>query len=170
MTTIACGAHIDWRLLSVAYDPTSRSLVLCTCSAVYRLPVEGLGAAAPKTVHQLELVAGAEGEDGHLDGVGALFNHIWAVAVDGTGTAWVLDYLAKHPSDEQPDSSAQGGPGRSREVPGCGVWTPTAAPRRRPRGRWRGTRTSTTVSPYCGVATWRWRRLPHGQSCCCSWA
>lgn len=57
VTTVCCGP-LDGRLRWQAYDPASRSLVLCTRRAVYRLPVAGLG--APSHVHDSVLVAGKQ--------------------------------------------------------------------------------------------------------------
>ncbi len=110
----------------VAYDPASRSLVLCTSTAVYHLPVEGLGAAAPGTVHQPVLVAGIEDEDEDelRDGVGAeaRFSSIAGVAVDGTGTAWVLDdYDDGLPDGEQRGDKDCGEGTRLRRVDPSGL-------------------------------------------------
>ncbi len=99
---LPCGP-IDRHLSAVAYDPVSRSLVLCTSTAVYRLPVEGLGAATGgEAVQEPVLIAGRKaeerGEEQSRDGVGteARFSCIVGLAVDGAGGAWVLDlcYLA----------------------------------------------------------------------------
>ncbi len=89
VTTFYPGGY---RFAYASYDAVSRSLLLCTDTAVYRLPTAGLG-AGPAHVQQPVLLAGSEEEEGSRDGRGAeaRFNDIWAMAVDGTGTAWVLD-------------------------------------------------------------------------------
>ncbi len=88
VTTFYCpGTYV-----CASYGTASRSLLLCTDTAVYRLPTADLG-PGPARVHQPVLVAGSEEEEGSRDGRGAeaRFHDIWAMAVDGTGTAWVLD-------------------------------------------------------------------------------
>ncbi len=91
VTTIRCGNR-DGEIVRTAYDAVSRSLVFCTDTAVYSLPIAGLGEAA--AVHEPVLLAGREeGREGHRDGMGAdaRFNDIYGIAVDGTGAVWVVD-------------------------------------------------------------------------------
>ncbi len=109
VTTVCCGA-LDRRLRWQAYDPASRSLVLCTRRAVYRLPVAGLGAASH--VHDPVLVAGnvARRWVHSADGVGTEAHFIWieGVAVDGTGSAWTLESDMdpfRDPERRSPDDS-----------------------------------------------------------------
>lgn len=84
VTAVKCG-EVDGRILDLAYDSISRSLVLCTRTAVYRLPIAGLGEAA--AVHEPVLLAGQEDDsEGHMDGMGtdARFDNIHSsIAVDG---------------------------------------------------------------------------------------
>ncbi len=95
VSTVSCG-RLDGRLRYAAYDPASRSLVLCTWSAAYRLPVEGLGADSA-AVHEPVLLAGregAQGDEGDVDEDGDRedFTYILGVAVDGGGCVWLPSY------------------------------------------------------------------------------
>ncbi len=114
VTTVGCG-HLDGRLRRGAYDAASRCLVLCTRTAVCRLPVAGLGAAAPGALHKTVLVAGKRGSagSGFKDGVGkaARFRCIRSVAVDNSGTAWILDRdreLSGYGSDSEEEEKLLG--------------------------------------------------------------
>ncbi len=129
-------------LRTVAHDPASRSLVLCSDTTVYRLPVEGLGAAAAGAAREPVLLAGSEvDEEGELrDGVGpeARFGNIVGVAVDGTGTAWVLEYFIRgllhraqpDGSDDSDDENLNEGTRLRRVDPSGRVETVPAGPLR----------------------------------------
>ncbi len=80
------GTHTLYQ--AAAYDPSTRRLILCTPSAIYRHPLgpemaDGAGV----------LLAGANRALGHVDGPGpqARFGGIWDCMVDGRGCVWVYD-------------------------------------------------------------------------------
>lgn len=91
-TTVVAGHPTQQGQVCASYSAASRSLLLCTDTAVYGLPLADLWADTARA-HRPALVAGSEDEEGNRDGAGAeaRVNDIWGMAVDGTGTAWVLD-------------------------------------------------------------------------------
>ncbi len=113
--------------VGLAVDPTSRNMVVCSETAVYRIQKpgavrseEGLqtgpagagtqqgaraGAGAglvAAAANVPAMVAGSEGTSEYADGVGSVarFSKFAGIAVDGEGIAWVLDSYCETEPDE----------------------------------------------------------------------
>jgi hypothetical protein len=86
------GAHACIRGLE--YLPDSDSLVFCTETALYRLPLSRPSAEDGSAV-RVELLAGAEGNQGAADGIGgaARFAFITGLTVDGAGCMYVTELV-----------------------------------------------------------------------------